>query len=748
MVVHISQTKMKTKVCHHDYFSLFSLDFEGEKEESEGQESEGQENITWMIVEKIVDFDVKKMVKYFHDCYKKSSKTCDCESNFVLQQIHEIINKANYSPDYVKQFFMNYCKDNAELYQKLLLWMLKYDKKSLTHVGTKPYNANYVFDTIATIDINKRMEIMKSLMKIKPLQNVIFFPPNPPVEHSQYFSHMFTSEINSFENANIYVSNFAQCISNDDVRKKAIKYLHHVFKNYVITLDFHKYHNCVEYVKHNNLLLIAINIFDNVFKKYFNASAKIKHVDDFDIESNNMLQSLIVTIMAYISDYYNQDNEIYNIVPQYEIKRKEKCIILGNFINEHFLSNKIHNTLDKISQVILHHGNIICDRFINSFPGILFLFSTRKMYPSKNIFDFTLKCLSKELDTNPHHRVMICIMLNKFFERFGSTLFEHDYANPSNLLKSVIKFVSDVDYFSLFQPQQCFEFHEILMNLITFIYTKIKKEDFSDYDINKYDSFIHKLVSNNNKIFFDIQTTCDNIKKRCEEYTNPIVRTAYVHGVSEEMKYFFSTLIVSIQTFQNVIINSIVKLDKISPELMYLLTNSISGIIRFLKDHKNTLSMLFPRSMETDDITCETLKLIALLVDNSHFQQNLVSVVAIVEELNNKHVKKIGNSDSILINKLIEKTKNICDSAEELPDEFVDPFLMIEIENPVMIPKINRFFDKSSIMSHLHVEQNNPYTRDPMSIEEFLEFNKTEKVKLFVDEFTNKLCEYKKNNKK
>lgn len=74
--------------------------------------------------------------------------------------------------------------------------------------------------------------------------------------------------------------------------------------------------------------------------------------------------------------------------------------------------------------------------------------------------------------------------------------------------------------------------------------------------------------------------------------------------------------------------------------------------------------------------------------------------------------------------------------ANNLPDEFLDNLLYTEIFDPVCLPNVNNtFFDKSTIITHLLINETNPINGGELTIKEFEEYNKSEKIIHEIEDF-------------
>ena len=84
----------------------------------------------------------------------------------------------------------------------------------------------------------------------------------------------------------------------------------------------------------------------------------------------------------------------------------------------------------------------------------------------------------------------------------------------------------------------------------------------------------------------------------------------------------------------------------------------------------------------------------------------------------------------------IDQAKN----SVKIPDEFMDPITCNVIEDPCLLPGMvgyqsDNFFDKSTIRKQLLIKQENPYTRAPLTIDEFEEFNNRKDIQEKLNDF-------------
>ena len=116
-----------------------------------------------------------------------------------------------------------------------------------------------------------------------------------------------------------------------------------------------------------------------------------------------------------------------------------------------------------------------------------------------------------------------------------------------------------------------------------------------------------------------------------------------------------------------------------------------------------------------------------------------------------KNFKEIFNSNNLknciilesadLEEETKKKINEIFDLSEkkiDFPDEFCDPLLFTEIKHPVIIPETDIFMDKSVIENYVTDYKLNPFSRNPLTIEQLNSYNSQTEIVLKVNEFLNK----------
>jgi len=101
--------------------------------------------------------------------------------------------------------------------------------------------------------------------------------------------------------------------------------------------------------------------------------------------------------------------------------------------------------------------------------------------------------------------------------------------------------------------------------------------------------------------------------------------------------------------------------------------------------------------------------------------------------------------DEILetINEVHKKIQEYSLDDREIPDEFLDPIMSTLIEEPIMLPETDVIMDINVISTHLLNNKINPFTRTPLTMEELREYNKRDEVIKRVEDFRQKLINWK-----
>ena len=86
----------------------------------------------------------------------------------------------------------------------------------------------------------------------------------------------------------------------------------------------------------------------------------------------------------------------------------------------------------------------------------------------------------------------------------------------------------------------------------------------------------------------------------------------------------------------------------------------------------------------------------------------------------------------------------------DMPDEFLDPLMFIPIKDPIMLPvkdnNIDMILEKSCLVKQLLINGENPFNREPLTLEDVEKYNEQESVKEKIKSFNDKLLSWKSTN--
>jgi hypothetical protein len=101
-----------------------------------------------------------------------------------------------------------------------------------------------------------------------------------------------------------------------------------------------------------------------------------------------------------------------------------------------------------------------------------------------------------------------------------------------------------------------------------------------------------------------------------------------------------------------------------------------------------------------------------------------------------------------MISKLKDEILNLNEnqSSTEPPEIFIDPIGCIIMNDPVTLPSSNIILDRTIIIKHLLTTNNDPFTRENLTIDDLNEFNNKKEISEKMSQLKEKIINWKKNN--
>jgi hypothetical protein len=513
-------------------------------------------------------------------------------------------------------------------------------------------------------------------------------------------------------------------------------------------------------------------IFNIIMHIYFKCSAdKVKKYEtqfprtEFTFnKTDDLATQIFIMACRAFTICYTPQLRIYNHNKQQaqEMKKliREGSNMMGLLINTGSLKNKLKlleelmemgkqliegkeyiKTVDSfLISIINQKESPINDAFIDSF--IFSLTMKEAIYGKVDIcdelFDYIIQIISG-LTKNPSIKFTAAILINNIINYGG---YRHRH---TKLLFCLLKYLSEVDFFQLTDPQNA---HLHFRNMLTHISAiSIRQIDSNENQENKIEENltllfkgIHKICSKNIGFIDFLTNHCKEIEARPQLMNH---RAGIKYELLPMINCNLNTIINSYRTLFDIIKNIVKNVDKLSRELIMPVVSMVTGTLTFLCDGKNPIYSVYERNMETLEVLNTAFEVMNLIKDNREFKNEIYEFLGKVTEMLPR-VKLNKKTKEELINYFDNFNFNEIDyiDSNDLPDEFKDPILCIPIKDPIMIPNVQLIFDKTSIISQLYHDKINPYTREEMTVEQVEKYNSEDNIKKQIQQFKAKFNEW------
>jgi hypothetical protein len=170
----------------------------------------------------------------------------------------------------------------------------------------------------------------------------------------------------------------------------------------------------------------------------------------------------------------------------------------------------------------------------------------------------------------------------------------------------------------------------------------------------------------------------------------------------------------------------------IYPEVEEKYSILVNEIIKITSNKKHTVYTILQRP----DLAGSLVQSIYISINRhiNFYTDSLINFKDIIIE-NIEYSKLTKDEQYNIVNKLnIIKNEII-----NIPDDLIDQFTCELIKDPVKIPDIDYFFDRTSILTQIQHNKQNPYTREILTYEMFIEYNNKPEIVEEVNEFKKKL---------
>lgn len=442
------------------------------------------------------------------------------------------------------------------------------------------------------------------------------------------------------------------------------------------------------------------------FGMYFKSKIT-KHIEmDRQIMNNNQLGNIVQTFYVNMIDFF--------------VKYQNKTLddIYSDFI--FFYSN----TVDKYDYTVSGKN---LQFMIQLCKNDLYTKSTGLKYNCLEFIQLYMENYKKNIEIFPSD--ILLKHINNFIPVHNKiTNFDsgdtYDLNSKLFIYKSFLFYFRELDY--LFDPKQ-------LVDTITINNLEFKKFiNIVCMDLNEYSEILETLsdeikttsrrrVINSNSVSIrDILNRCINILTLIENITDNLLKYDENKGLILS-KEILMTIMLSIK--------SIIK-------IFYKITNDhrvliISNEVTFKNKITQIIIHLFNQKINLDYFT-----------DGKDFELKNYQMLRTSDTL--------SNWDNFL-SEIEEYMESYQEETVEVPDEFLDNLTYCPIEEPCLLPNTsgelaNTFFDKTTISKQLLIKEENPFTGDQLTTQEFEKYNLLEETKVKHEEFKIRFKKWKEKS--
>lgn len=309
------------------------------------------------------------------------------------------------------------------------------------------------------------------------------------------------------------------------------------------------------------------------------------------------------------------------------------------------------------------------------------------------------------------------------------------FGTLTEIIENMCNYLSQVDFFKWSQLDTAIKHFDIIQQLFIMLLDNYKSVNINDILDNNMSNSLFNIMINSIDMYSHIDTYMNSvlikfphyrqhlpieIKEFCLELLNPIICTSNIIKQVYEKKLLINKHTDLDRELAIFIINNLERLTNTA--------NIIYTVIKIPIVAKDILNLTF----EILNLTLSN-DIMPYLLDHNKLILDTLSSINISEE-QKEHVKHFINSYAV--------------EEIEYPQEFLDPLTCTPIIEPVLLPKIKDFHDKTSILMHLHHSLNNPYTKEQLTEEILMEHNALPEIKYLLEQFMEKKNKWLKDNKK
>jgi hypothetical protein len=444
-------------------------------------------------------------------------------------------------------------------------------------------------------------------------------------------------------------------------------------------------------------------------------------------EDTIFFQNIFFGINKFMSIYGCNEKiiTIFNKILRYCFntpKNNLSNFMLSNRINSPF-NEIIHNIgmeivcfIDRVVIYFTDTNQIPSDEFMDEI--IEYMIS---VHPTLNMTKFIAYIINNS--NNPHHKInimekIICSYKLLDMDIINATIY---YMTNVDLTKHLrqIEITSHVycifNYFEIVFKKKIIDKptkKQILFRIINYMSNIMS---FIDDIKNTFDTFINKTKSVINY---------DNIPNVYEFILNSELENIF--GINKKK---IKSIIEIVGIHLKFILYFASNETELDIEMIDIMSSSLTGIFGLFN-----AKMLFYLRME--HFIHDVYEIFNKMQNNKLFMKKMADMNKIVFPTLDYCIEFYSNLLPIKTNLI--KLMNIEEENDEQDVDLLDKLTFEPIIDPVMIPGSFEIYDRKSITTQLQLNGTNPITREPLSISDFDDFNKTESVKVRIQEWKTK----------
>ena len=470
------------------------------------------------------------------------------------------------------------------------------------------------------------------------------------------------------------------------------------------------------------LLLVTLNCFCQlaqsqykIYKRMSKETARIKNVEEI----------LCHTFIENDKGVIERFNLIEGIITS-ELYQRE----IDNFMNFYFSLNINLNNNDIMNSLL--HMLLSRDKDLPTYKNT-------SAYINALLIGLRTDALS-----NPSIRCNIADYMIRLLDTDGF------YGKNVDIINSFMKYISDVDLSKILPPASEHDHYIACISLVSKITSVTRLSDFSkDQELNQKSlmTCIHKIcykainfIDSMIKIDNSIKERQQNIGGRYPPFNARQMKTTNLPVV----KVYMNALTLSLNSLVELISKLVgtKDIDALKNELIMPVVTLIVNILKYFSLGSNAIYSIFEMNMPAQEVMKLTLEIVDSIKQNKCFINEISSCLDMIKDMV-KRVKLPPALKTSLESYFSSLKIEFEIPFDDYPPQYTDNLLLIPIRDPVMLPDMDDFFEKSSILSQLMQNKMNPYNRQPLTIEELDSYNESPEIKEKISKFTDELNKWK-----